>query len=770
MKKTENTPQRFYKDQFSLPQMAAFALTANWAEHQHETLLKTQPFQKLFIHRMNLSATDPIFRFKGGLLQTLRNYCSHWRHDPPRALVESEQEKWNHLVRCALDELRQRGQQAERDQPNASYDFEAADLFKFEAKPLTDHGQPELALMLAPFLTKGQASYLCAKIWFGPDARIEQDGKKTDTPKTALKKDIIRLLAQPDNVILRLNNPGYEPWLSPAHEQAFAIWDLLYQQHKAGKDTEPLADRYIMRQLVLFIENDDLLPGWQFQRIRTDWDEEGKPVQVKVFAREPDWPLRIIHNTIQAQGPDNVSITLGLHPLLWLVMAVLYAKPKPDPAGMASWLASWAAENKDHPKQVSPARDEKPLPDRLASRLDWLIKDLEKTPPGLQAKIRFICQQINRVWMSKNEKALHIDEYKRLEEKVRYYRKQELRGWLEESGLLDETGIGLGRGDEKSLKQLVKDEQLDSLFKSLQKARVDWAKGCKERLHKLAGEEQQELARQIGLRPAQSSKLPPTMPVGLPDRAVRDKFLKDAKNATSLASMLRQPIAPWAYPIGKLGEKTKKQRHHLVCRQILLNMAWQALKELTEKGKFSKQDEFPKPADLPITLDTGNHQISLKFGLAWRSMAKKDKGYYKKLLTAYLPEQKGVVPLLRVEEETTGQSVESLETVARSERFLFLQALLKWERDFIESPNSKIAPNEQGYIPFDKISSAAGLDGEITKFRNAALHNSFVGQPFATCPPPIKPLYEALAKRQQEKRQRQKQEGQKRHFTKEKQR
>lgn len=762
-----------YKAGFTVKQFTAFTLAANWAFEQHETLIKTQHFFNLMKRNMKFSGDEDIFkkeltsqRDEKGIIKETRNYFSHYIHPLSRSLTDNEADDLNNMVRRLVSEFINRGGYSKTEDDISNFLDDPASLFHFKAEPIVNHAQAEIAFMLALFLSKGQMAFLWDKIFFGENAIIKQsDGADKDAPKTSLQKKLLNILAQPDNIIMRRRPDGSadinaDPWLDKKHEQGFAIWQLLvsnWENIENGVEPAFLKNgNYMMRQLVQFIELHNILPNFKFARIETVLGEVEKLEQRIIFSSNLDLPLAIRLNTIQATTTENVKGTFGLRTLIYIV--IIFLRQKSDDQ-LAESITSWLKKNADYPNTSKQIKN-RPLSDQIAQRLDYLLTETKpKLDVNLQSQIRFICQRINHVWFRKYDRYLRLDEYKELEKRVRYYRKAELRGWLEDCGLINIDNIQLGRGSIKTLKSAIKAEGIQQLYKDLLGDYHNWLQEQKDQLPKLDDNAQETLVQSIKVRRKRQSNSKPDFPVGLPESVLRKAFFFNEKNGypLSLTIILQSLPAPFSFiePSGSKSKELKKRMQMRNYRQLLLTMAWYAVKDLIpeeRRNKWEKDSEtLPDLADIPICINCGNISISMKFQKSWRNMAAFDKTYIGKLVQQYCLGEK-TVPLFRADETKTNISIETARQQFTKERYMFMQALLTWEKQYCDDNSAIVQPNDDGFVNFACLSKEANLEQGTDNMRSDAFHNKVPDTRFSDCPSSrIKKIYQQILRKEDDK-------------------
>lgn len=747
---------------YTLEQFAAFCLASNWAQNQHEEkeLARSQHFFNFFEKHfqdeqvsLHLRAPEPI--------KEIRNFFSHTTSVCISKLEKERIESLKKILRnCILEILYVRKKKLEEGVNEVLKKAEKSEdelkkLFNFDENSL---GQPEIAFVLSPFLTRSQMSFLVGKVYFGKGSykKTGSDGKAADTPLTLARKEILKTLSPSDNIVLRKSESVYDPWLSPKHEQGFAIWGLFekhYENPEAGqKEDEFPSDWYFMRQLLLFVECNKVLPGISFARVETEI-HEGRNEQSVSFEADDNCPFAIRHNTIKIRLEESrTEGTMGLQALKYIVAIYLLPNQRER---LAEWVKGWYLENKEYPeRRAGVPTNSEDLKERARLRLEYLVKLRDKEPRNLQEQIRFICNRIGVAHNKKYGRSPGKEEYKKLEERVRFYEKEILIWHLNGLKLLDVEGIQLGEDDKGKLRNLIKDETIQDLYGTLSRGYRDWLAGCKGRIHKLGDGELRELGEKIGLRKVKERKENPDFPVGLSPLDIRKEFANDKNSPVRFFGLAQKlgpkPNLPEKCPALSSGKKVKEQWAR---KRLLFAMAYNSVEDLLPdkaKAQIESGKEFPKISETPIRIDTGNRHVTLNLSKAWRNMAYYPKNFLENLIKVYLDEEKGGIPLFRADEkkEKEGVSIESSLQEMRNERFLLIQALLKWEKDFVEK--NRMQPKNQSYICFKCIAKKASLD-EVVPLRNAAFHDKIGNKRFSYVPQPIKGYYDELDKQRKQK-------------------
>ena len=236
-----------------------------------DTRIATQHFHKLTV-RSGIEVTPSLKQEIQDLLASIRNYSSHAFHKDIASLSDDLISFYQKIEWQARAELFSRIAQGANinDTAQAYLTKKEGALFNLSSKcPVNHLPQPEIAFLLAPFLTVGELHLLLGKIYFGKDAyETDDNDNRQDKPLTAAIKQLLIILSAPDSIIVRSQEEGSETWLAPKYEQAFAIYENLRENYQ--KDAEKqIPDQYMMHQLLLFIEHHNILEGCRFARTKT---------------------------------------------------------------------------------------------------------------------------------------------------------------------------------------------------------------------------------------------------------------------------------------------------------------------------------------------------------------------------------------------------------------------------------------------------------------------------------------------------------------------
>ena len=762
---------------FTIKQHAAFALASNQAKDNFDIAVKSQHFFNLDT-KGNLNF-DKITEKAKKKLKGIRNYSSHRVHKDISSLDEDivryyqKLEKWARLSFLTRSQKSNDEIQRIRDWlvQNESPLFLNSPDVSVNMLP-----QPDIAFLLAPFLTKGEISYLLGKIYFGKDAFQSDNGERKDMPRTAAIKALLNLIATPDGVIMRNRQDNDEPWLDPKYEQAFAIYENLRQNYpklnEKADEKGKIPDQYLFRQLVSFILHHEILPGFKFARMETVKTENifpsggGQTEQRMTFERysvddqdnRRENPLRIRYNTIIVENEDDIIGTLSLD-LLMSVVAIYIQKKNADKkhADIGHFISGWLKKNQDYGHRSVKHSRSKSLTAVIEDRCDYLIEKQESSSVRLFDQIRFICHRINHAWKQHHDTAMHKEQYKNLEDKVRYFNKEELRVFLTDA-LWKKDGVGLGRGNEKPLGKCITRDRLEDVYSDLSKAWVSYLKGVKEGLKRRSEDEMKQIASHLKCRmPSENTLTTPPMPVGLPPRLFKENF-KIGKNYQFYQGLdsIREDNKP--HNTGKPKEDIDV-RHEWCRRKLLFAMVTAGIKGLGQEAIISKMVEFQPLSEAEITIPVGSSSIAMKFSKSWRRYANFTKNEFQELIDAYI-EGAETIPLLRADGEEPNQSIESARIQFQGEKFLFIQAVLEFEQNWISKNRSKaesLIDSDYGFIKFIEICKAAeeiDINDALHEWRKDALHGKI--KKFSACPEPVHSLFRTLAEREQERRQKQK--------------
>lgn len=768
---------------FTLRQHAAFALASNQAcgpdakkENQtqdYKDAIGTQHFFNLVV-KGNLDFDQ---HETWEMLIGIRNFSSHTRHNDLPPISAKSRDFYKSLEKRARWLFAVRNREG-RDENEAVMNWltqNEAPLFDLAPdQPVNRLPQPEIAFLVAPFLAKGEVAHLLGKIYFGKDASVEKNGEKADAPRTVAIKALLKLIAIPDSAIVRDRQDSDEPWLDPKYEQAFAIYENLRQNFPEGSD-KIIPEKYLMQQLLLFIDHQEILPGYQFARIKTERAENAAQSGGDLLEQHITYngdhknPFYIRHNTITAKNGDGIMGTFSLESLCSIVAVFLKEGGK---AKIADFVTEWLNKHKDYSHRIPRQPSSKSLKETVEARCAYLLGPQNRKSTTLHHQIRFICRRINHVWKLHHGVSLGKDEYKRLEEKVRYFSKEDLRQFLTDA-IWQKSGVGLGRGNDKALGKCITKDRLEDVYSDLSKAWSHYLKGVQEGLHKRSEDELQNLADDLGCRKPilhNQERPKPTMPVGLPPKEFQQKFGINGnyrfyqglfslytypEPENSLSPNTNPATLPAGKTAGKIIAEDRNTRREWCRKKLLLTMASKSVEGLVTENYRSKLENFESLAEAEIKISTGNHSIIMKFGKAWRNHARHNKKMLTGLCEHYLNDS-GDVSLMRADEKIEGHSIQSALVRCRQERFLFMQAVIECERCWVnknEGAANTMTNDHGGHIPFAELCEKAAWDKDCKAYRNAAFHGKVMK--FSNCPQPLKDAYDNLEKKQNEKRKKQ---------------
>ena len=132
-------------------------------------------------------------------------------------------------------------------------------------------------------------------------------------------------------------------------------------------------------------------------------------------------------------------------------------------------------------------------------------------------------------------------------------------------------------------------------------------------------------------------------------------------------------------------------------------------------------------------------------------MAAFDKTYIGKLVQQYCLGQK-TVPLFRADETKTNISIETARQQFTKERYMFMQALLTWEKQYCDDNSAIVQPNDDGFVNFACLSKEANLEQGTDNMRSDAFHNKVPDTRFSDCPSSrIKKIYQQILRKEDDK-------------------
>jgi len=325
MNKRAENKINFFKDNFTLGQYAAFALSFNQAGRQLEKLSTTYHFQRLYGRRR-----DKVPSFKESL-KNLRNYFSHcasqWP-DEERFKKSVLRNELDFLVLEAIAILEQRNTKLhdnDETEKDIKKEVDKRRSSRTDFFPLDNSGkniQPTLALVLSLFLTKNQMAFLLGKIFRG-------NGVTRESPQYLAQAKILETLSQNDRTLVDTDSQS-ERFTSHDKEFGLAIAGRLeavglYEEQQKIEDFPE--DVWFIKQLVLYLEYMNVLPSVQFCRMTTI-EKDDQLLQEKDFdIAHREKPLRIRCNTVEAQvklsNGAPYTTNFGVQSLKYLVLAHL---------------------------------------------------------------------------------------------------------------------------------------------------------------------------------------------------------------------------------------------------------------------------------------------------------------------------------------------------------------------------------------------------------------------------------------------------------------
>ena len=434
-----------------------------------------------------------------------------------------------------------------------------------------------------------------------------------------------------------------------------------------------------------------------------------------------------------------------------MAIVVVYLKNN-NAQDIHEFVTNWFETNKDYGHRTLAKKSQETLPRRIEKRLKHLIGEQEKPPRNLHAQIRCICHRINHIWRQYHGKSLSKHEYKTLEDKVRYFNKDELRDHLQ--SIWQKTGVGLGRGDFKSLGKTVSKETIQLVYKDLSKAWCDYLKGEQERLHNMNDNALQKLAIIIGCRPVSLNKQElPNFPVGLPPKIFKCNFIRDFDKPKQEFG-LYQSINPY-WKVKLQDKPTAAQRVEWYKKTLLFAMIGHSARNIIDVDKLKVDGTKLSPlSEQDIQINIGNKHVTMNFNHSCRKYAKLSTEMMDLLATNYIDSSIKFIPLLRANEGQKNQSIESAIQKSNQERLTLIEASLAFETDWREKNQQAykdLSKGEGGEVNFSDLCKAAGLENaeDNAEFRNKALHNDILY--FSNCPQPLKSLYQEIMNKQARK-------------------
>lgn len=438
MNKHSENKSIFFKDNFTLGQCAAFALSFNQACRQLEKLATTYHFQRIYGRRI-----DKVASFEESL-KNLRNYFSHYASqwpDDERLKKSVLPDELDFLVREAIAILEQRNTKLD-DNDETAKDIEK-ELDKIRSSPsdffpLDNSGkniQPTLVLVQSLFLTKNQMAFLLGKIFRGK-------GVTRESPQYLAQAKILETLSQSDRTLVDTDSQS-ERFISHQKEFGLAIAGRLeavglYEEQQKIEDFPE--DVWFIKQLVLYLEYMNVLPSVQFCRMKTI-EKDDQLMQEKDFDIDHrEKPLRIRCNTVEAQvkrsNGERYTTNFGVQSLKYLVLAHL--KKTFEEKEIDQLVVRWIEHNLDRERRK--VKESGVTGDRLTKRIEYLIgkhTHAGETPVRLYEQIRFICRFVNEAWFKRYDRHMNSEEFESIQQRVRHYRRDDFQKLLKERELLD---------------------------------------------------------------------------------------------------------------------------------------------------------------------------------------------------------------------------------------------------------------------------------------------------------------------------------------------
>ena len=766
----------FFKDSFNLKQCTAFCLTFNWAYSQYDKMCKTNHFRQIYKENKNHISESVIEKF--------RNYFSHYTHKLPALDDKDIKSNLEYLIREAIAKLKSRHPKLDNNEDKEIWEIlNKINDDPFNFFPVSDDNktQPALALLLSPFVTKSQISFLQGKFFRGPNITADS------TQHLAIKR-ILETLSQSNRVLREEHNLLF----SDKKEMGMAVWTRLINnitENNTISDNFP-EDEWFMRQLILCLEHTDTLPSVKFARVDTVEDTENNKLQREIIFTEDKEqrkkPLVIQLNTIEVkiniENQEHRTV-FGIHTLKYLTALALSGKPIND------FIVNW---HKRHLKRGTNPIAKDISKEVVEKRIDYFLNKYSGWDKNtkLYQQIQFICSFINRAWEVKNDQYMSSGMFKNFQQKVRHYRQKELQQALQEKKLNDVTQIGLGKQDNQPLGRFFTKERLQEVFVYIVRSHRDWLKQKRSQISSLSEKKIQKLAIYLKVKGAitatessqfalkkESSKTNKGFfnSVALSSKDIREKFFRneqDCKNKISFFNIIKELSGNTIIPFDELkintnskqgakpsqekinnkdAEKIKKEkwaRIHLLFKLALKLIQSDSTHSVDNISKISALSKLEMVEKL-------NEVINIKYTLSqsWRHYADFEKDKIQKLVQAYYPDfQKGQsIPLLAPSGKSKTPSIQSLKKEVDRERFLLMQAILEWEKTIIVDQNLS-ADSGKDYIPFEEVLQKADIDSsqhnELLKIRNCCMHEDIWKRAFSETPEPFKMIYKKLKEKQ----------------------
>ena len=631
-------------------------------------------------------------------------------------------------------------------------------LFNFRQKiDLTEKHRFELLFMFAHYLNRAQVKFAFDKFRPPNEERyiLKKRGKKLPPCPQDMhhcRLEILRLLAHHENFTLRRTD-NEDSWITEADIQAFTLWEMV--REKSGLvegNPKPLpSTAFFIKQSVAFIQHQNILPDFLFGRTEISEDETETDKQKLIYSASSDFPLRIRHNTVLAQNRcNNQKINFGALALRGIILMYL---DNQQPNDIQNKIKKWLAENT--PK-ITPA------PTISLSKAEQISNKLSveshkaqsvKDTGTLQDKIRFIAHMIGDINAHVTEQALSATAYKKLEEKIRYFRKTELHNYIQEelgNSVYEHNWLGTPSEKSKSLKNLINKDRLEDVCAEIVSNYQKWLDAQNEKLHSLGEEELDILSKRLRVKPPRTEATEQTQPVGLPPAQIRE-WMDKKSEASILLRLCGSLLTVKPEDLPDTPKKNQHAKHAIINWWVLLAMSVDQLKRLNQnKLKDSNENtdkerlNFDKKSVMQPISEMGVHyqlpvngkSVNLKvpFGNNWRSLLRKST----RLGAAYLP-QDAILTLHKPDKPSEMQaSIQEAIYKWEREAFIFIQAILKYESEIAEQKLGELRDQakktKKSYLSFKLISSHLKLNDDTKKLRNCAFHADATETPFSKCP------------------------------------
>lgn len=773
MEKRSENKINFFKDNFTLGQCAALALSFNQARSQREKLSTTCHFHRIYGRRI-----DKVSSFEESL-KNLRNYFSHcasqWPDDEhlKKSVLRDE---LDFLVREAIAILEQRKTKLD-DNDEKAKDIEK-ELHKIRSSPseffpLDNSGkniQPTLVLIQSLFLTKNQMAFLLGKIFRG-------NGVTKESPQYLAQARILETLSQSDRTLVDTDSQS-ERFISHQKEFGLAIAGRLeavglYEEQQTIEDFPE--DVWFIKQLVLYLEYMNVLPSVQFCRMKTI-EKDDQLLQEKDFDIDHrEKPLRIRCNTVEAQvklsNGELYTTNFGVQSLKYLVLAHLKKiKKKPFKEKEIDQLVVRQIESNPS-RKCRKAKESGVTEARLTKRIEYLIgkhTPSGETPVRLYEQIRFICRFVNEAWFKRYDRHMNSEEFESIQQRVRHYRRDDFQKLLKERELLDIAGLNLGASNDKKLGAFFRHERIQNIFCEMESGYREWLENRKQQIDKgkLSQEEREDLATRINLRHREArASQGPFRPVSIKVDVLRGEIeLRDeAKDKRRFFDHIRCLDGGSARFFsrfnlddkggGSARDRERWARTGLLSQIVMKSLSGANIKNISDQRPSQWECEESVDGTKECEESVDGTKITFKLTQGWRYYAATDKALLGKLIDAYRPGL-SVLPLLD-DGRTESESVQSLKRTLERERYRLMQAILVWEREIIKTHNMK---PDGSYIDFKRIVQKCATDKQspLTNIRNSCMHGDIWDTPFSQAPEPLKRVYSGLEEKSREKKRSQK--------------